>query len=248
MGGILSGMALHKGLRPFGSTFLVFADYMRPSIRLAAMMRLPVIYVFTHDSIFVGEDGPTHQPVEQIASLRAIPGLTLLRPADARETLAAWRWIVAHRDGPVALLLSRQNVPVLAETREEGVARGAYVLVDAPYPQVILLASGSEVEPTVRAAALLAQEGIAARAVSMPSWELFEAQPQKYRDSVLPPAVSARVAVEAAVPFGWERYVGSRGEVIGLPRFGASAPYKVLAVKLGFTAEAIAARAKALVR
>jgi transketolase len=247
MGGMLSGMALHKGLRPFGSTFLVFADYMRPSIRLAAMMRLPVIYVFTHDSIFVGEDGPTHQPVEQIATLRAIPGLKVLRPADARETLATWHWIVAHREGPVALLLSRQNVPVLSETREEGVARGAYVVVDTPHPRVILLASGSELEPTVKAAGILAQEGIAARAVSMPSWELFEAQPQKYRDAVLPPAVTARVAVEAAVPLGWERYVGGGGAVIGLSRFGASAPYKVLTVKMGFTAEAIAARAKALV-
>lgn len=247
MGGMLSGMALHKGLRPFGSTFLVFADYMRPSIRLAAMMRLPVIYVFTHDSIFVGEDGPTHQPVEQIAGLRAIPGLMVIRPADARETVAAWRWIVTYRDGPVALLLSRQNVPVAAGTREEGVSRGAYIVVDAPNPRLILLASGSEVEPTARAAGLLAHEGIPARVVSMPSWELFEAQSRTYRDSVLPPALTARLAVEAAMPMGWERYVGPGGEVIGLSRFGASAPYKVLASKWGFTAEAIADRARALV-
>jgi transketolase len=248
MGGILSGLALHKGLRPFGSTFMVFADYMRPSIRLAAMMRLPVIYVFTHDSIFVGEDGPTHQPVEQAASLRAIPGLVLLRPADARETAAAWRWVVEHREGPVALLLSRQNVPILAETREDTVSLGAYVLADPPEPQVILMASGSEVELVVKAKGLLAQEGIAARAVSMPSWELFEAQPQAYRDAVLPPAIRARVAVEAGVPLGWERYVGESGEVIGLRRFGASAPYQVLADKLGFTAQAVADRARALLR
>jgi transketolase len=246
MGGILSGLALHRGLRPFGSTFLVFADYMRPGIRLATMMRLPVIYIFTHDSIFVGEDGPTHEPVEQLASLRAIPGLTVLRPADARETVAAWRWIVAHRDGPVALLFSRQNVPILEETREEGVARGAYILADAPDPNVILMATGSEVELIVKARRLLAKEGIAARAVSMPSWELFEAQPQEYRDAVLPPDVSARVAVEAAVPLGWARYVGAQGEMIGLQRFGASAPYKVLADKLGFTAEAVADRVRAL--
>jgi transketolase len=221
---------------------------MRPSIRLAAIMRLPVIYVFTHDSIFVGEDGPTHQPVEQAASLRAIPGLVLLRPADARETVAAWRWVVEHREGPVALLLSRQNVPILAETREDTMSLGAYVLVDPPEPQVILMASGSEVELVVKAKGLLAQEGIAARAVSMPSWELFEAQPQAYRDAVLPPAIRARVAVEAGVPLGWERYVGESGEVIGLRRFGASAPYQVLADKLGFTAQAVADRARALLR
>jgi transketolase len=246
MGGILSGLALHRGLRLFGSTFLVFADYMRPSIRLATMMHLPVIYIFTHDSIFVGEDGPTHEPVEQLASLRAIPGLTVLRPADARETVAAWRWIVAHRECPVALLLSRQNVPILYETREESVSRGAYILTDLPDRQVILMASGSEVELVVRAVRLLAQMGIAARAVSMPSWELFEAQPQQYRDAVLPPSITARVAVEAGVPMGWERYVGGRGEVIGLQRFGASAPYEVLASKLGFTAEAVADRVRAL--
>ncbi len=245
MGGILNGIALHGGFRPFGSTFLVFADYMRPSIRLAALMRAPVIYVFTHDSIFVGEDGPTHQPVEQIASLRAIPGLTVIRPADARETVAAWRLIVEHHDGPFALLLTRQNVPILAEADPDGVARGAYIIADATDPQVILIASGSEVEPALAAQKLLGVEGVATRVVSMPSWELFEAQPQAYRDSVLPPGVSARVAVEAAVPLGWERYVGSQGEIIALHRFGASAPYKVLAEQWGFTAGAIAARVKA---
>jgi transketolase len=244
MGGILNGMALHGGLRPYGSTFLVFSDYMRPSMRLAGLMRLPVIYVFTHDSVFVGEDGPTHQPVEQTASLRAIPGLTVIRPADARETVAAWRIIAEHREGPVALLLTRQKLPILEKTDIEGVARGAYVLADAGDPQVLLMASGSEVELVLGAQEVLAAEGIAANVVSMPSWELFEAQPQAYRDAVLPPKVTARVAVEAGVPLGWERYVGSQGEIIGLNRFGASAPYKVLAEKFGFTAEAVARRAK----
>jgi transketolase len=245
MGGILSGMALHGGLRAYGSTFLVFSDYMRPAIRLAALMRLPVIYVFTHDSIFVGEDGPTHQPVEHAASLRAIPGLIVIRPADAKETVAAWRLIVEHRGGPAALLLTRQNVPILAETDAAGLTRGAYVIADAEAPQVILIASGSEVTVALGAQKLLAEEGITARVVSMPSWELFEAQPQAYRDSVLPPEVTARVAVEAGVPLGWERYVGLQGEIVALNRFGASAPYKVLAENLGFTVEAVAARARA---
>jgi transketolase len=245
MGGILSGLALHGGLRPYGSTFLVFSDYMRPSIRLAALMRVPVVYVFTHDSIFVGEDGPTHEPVEHLASLRAIPGLTVIRPADANETVAAWRVAVEHHDGPVALLLSRQNLPILKETDPAGAGRGAYVIADAENPQMILIASGSEVAVVLEAQKLLAAEGVAARVVSMPSWELFEIQPQAYCDAVLPPEVTARVAVEAAVPFGWERYVGLQGEIVALSRFGASAPYEVLAEKFGFTAEAVAARAKA---
>ena len=246
MGGILNGMALHGGFRPYGSTFLVFSDYMRPSIRLAALMEQPVIYVFTHDSIFVGEDVPTHQPVEHIASLRSIPGLTVLRPADANETVAAWHTLLEHRAGPVALLLSRQKLPVLAEVDAGGVARGGYVLADAEDPQVILIGSGSEVETILGAQELLAEEGIAARVVSMPSWELFEAQPQEYRESVLPPGVTARVAVEAGVPLGWERYVGSQGAIVALDRFGASAPYKVLAEEFGFTPETVVARAKTL--
>jgi transketolase len=246
MGGILNGMALHGGLRPYGSTFLVFSDYMRPSIRLAALMRLPVIYVFTHDSVFVGEDGPTHQPVEHAASLRAIPGLTVLRPADARETVGAWRLMAGHREGPVALLLTRQKVPILDESEAAAVARGAYVVADADDPQVILMASGSEVAVILEAQGLLAAEGIAARVVSMPSWELFDAQPEAYRKAVLPPDVTDRVAVEAGVPLGWERYVGLRGEIVGLDRFGASAPYQVLAEKFGFTGEAVAGRAKAI--
>ena len=246
MGGILNGMALHGGFRPYGSTFLVFSDYMRPSIRLAALMEQPVIYVFTHDSIFVGEDGPTHQPVEHIASLRSIPGLTVLRPADANETVAAWHTLLEHRAGPVALLLSRQKLPVLAEVDAGGVARGGYVLADAEDPQVILIGSGSEVETILGTQKLLAEEGIAARVVSMPSWELFEAQPQEYRESVLPPEVTARVAVEAGVPLGWERYVGPQGAIVALDRFGASAPYKVLAEEFGFTPETVVARAKTL--
>jgi transketolase len=245
MAGILNGMALHGGLRPYGSTFLVFADYMRPSVRLAAIMRLPIIYVFTHDSIFVGEDGPTHQPVEQAASLRIIPGLTVIRPADARETAAAWRTVVEHRDGPVALLLSRQKLPILAEADADGVASGGYVIADADNPQLLLIASGSEVGVALEAQKLLAKEGVSARVVSMPSWELFEAQPEDYRDSILPPEITARVAVEAGVPFGWERYVGTEGEIIAVNRFGASAPYQVLAEEFGFTAKAVAARVKA---
>jgi transketolase len=247
MGGILNGMALHGGLRPFGSTFFVFSDYVRPSLRLAALMGVPVIYVFTHDSIFVGEDGPTHQPVEHLASLRAIPGLTIIRPADANETVAAWHAAVEQRDGPVALLLSRQKLPILKEASSDGVARGAYVLVDVPHPQVILIASGSEVAVALEAQERLAKEGLGARVVSMPSWELFEAQSQEYQDTVLPPELTARVAVEAAVPLGWERYVGRRGGIMGMHRFGASAPYTILAEQFGFTAEAVVARAKEVV-
>jgi transketolase len=245
MAAIINGMALHGSYRAYGSTFLVFADYMRPSIRLAALMKLPVIYVFTHDSIFVGEDGPTHQPVEHAASLRIVPGLTVLRPADARETAAAWKAVVEHTAGPVALLLTRQKLPVLAQTDADGVGRGGYVIADAEDSDVLLIASGSEVEVALGAQGLLAAEGIAARVVSMPSWELFDAQPQAYQDEVLPPDLTARVAVEAGVPFGWERYVGRQGEIIALDRFGASAPYKVLAEELGFTAQGVAERTRA---
>jgi transketolase len=239
-------LALHAGLRPYGSTFLVFADYMRPSIRLAALMGLPVVYVLTHDSVFVGEDGPTHQPVEQATSLRAIPGMVVIRPADAKETAAAWRFIAEYQDGPVSLLLTRQKLPILEETNATGVARGAYVIADGEGVQVILMASGSEVVVVLQARKLLADAGIAARVVSIPSWELFEAQPLAYRDKVLPPSVTARLAVEAGVSLGWDRYVGSQGEIIGLDRFGASAPYQVLAEKFGFIAEQVARRAKAM--
>ena len=248
MAGILSGMALHGGIIPYGGTFLVFSDYMRPSIRLAAMMEIPVIYVFTHDSIGLGEDGPTHQPIEQLAALRAIPHLTVIRPADASETVVAWRVALERCEGPVALLFTLQSLPVLDRAilaPADGLARGAYVLAEAAggQPDVILIATGSEVHPTLAARERLAEQGVRTRVVNMPSWELFERQPQFYRDAVLPPEVTARLAIEAGVPQGWHRYVGDGGDVIGIERFGASAPYKVLWEKYGFTAENIAARA-----
>ena len=250
MAAILSGLALHGGIRPYGSTFLVFADYMRPAIRLAALMGLPVIYVFTHDSIWVGEDGPTHQPVEQLAALRTVPNLTVVRPADANETAAAWRVAVERREGPTALVLSRQNLAVLAGTAElaaAGVAAGAYVLAGGgDDPAVVLIASGSEVALVAAAREALAARGVAARAVSMPSWELFAAEPAAVREAVLPAGVP-RLAVEAGVSMGWCRWVGEGGEVLGLDRFGASAPGAVVSEQLGFTVEAVVARALALI-
>ncbi len=250
MGAVLNGLALHGGIRPFGSTFLVFADYMRPAIRLAALMGLPVIYVFTHDSIWVGEDGPTHQPVEQVASLRVIPNVVVLRPADANETAAAWRVALERREGPTALILSRQGLPILdgtAEGAQMGVTRGAWCPVeDGDSPQVVLLATGSEVQLAVQAGAELGGRGIMARVVSMPSQELFDAQDEDYRRALLPPGVPA-VAIEAGVTFGWERYTGTDGAVIGLDRFGASAPGEVVAEKLGFTVERIVEAAMDLV-
>jgi transketolase len=250
MGSILNGMALSRLWIPYGGTFLIFSDYMRPPIRLAALMRLQVIYIFTHDSIFLGEDGPTHQPIEQLAALRAIPNLTVMRPADAVETAECWRVAVGHRHGPIAMALTRQNLPILAETAEkarEGVAKGAYILHDTEgTPDVLLLATGSEVSLAVESAKKLSDEGIQARVVSMPSWELFDAQPKEYQESVLPPAVRKRVAVEAAVPFGWHKWVGSEGEIHGIERFGASAAYKDLVQAFGFTPEAVIARVKKL--
>ncbi len=251
MGAILNGLALSRLLRPFGGTFLIFSDYLRPAIRLAALMGLPVVYVFTHDSIFLGEDGPTHQPVEQLAALRAIPGLAVLRPADARETAAAWRVALSRRAGPTALVLSRQKLPLLAGSAagaDEGVARGAYIVQEsaAGRPDLLLLASGSEVAVAVEAAARLAGRGVAARVVSMPSWELFERQERAYRDRVLPPEVTARVAIEAASPFGWHRYVGDRGQVLALDGFGASAPAEALGPHFGLTPEALAEAAGTL--
>jgi transketolase len=247
MGAILSGLALHGGVRPYGGTFLVFSDYMRPAIRLAALMKLPVIYIFTHDSIAVGEDGPTHQPVEHLAALRAIPGLTVIRPADATETAAAWRVALQNAGGPVALILSRQNLPVLDRRNlppAEMLERGAYVLSDgAGAPQVVLIASGSEVQLAVKAQGMLAEKGVAARVVSMPSWELFGKMPRDYRDAVLPPTVPARVAVEAGIAMGWERYVGASGAVVGMSGFGASAPGGTVMEKFGFTAEHVVAAA-----
>jgi transketolase len=247
MAAIMSGMALHGGVKPYGGTFLVFADYMRPSIRLAALMGLPVIYVFTHDSIAVGEDGPTHQPVEHLASLRAIPGLTVIRPADATETAEAWRAAVASTDHPVALALTRQKLAVLdreALPSAQLLTKGAYILADADcQPDIILMASGSEVHLIMAASQQLADKGIKARVVSMPSWELFEAMPASYREEVLPARVTARLAVEMGLPMGWERYVGDAGVVIGVNGFGASAPGPVVQEKFGFTVDNVVRRA-----
>lgn len=239
MGAVLNGMALHGGFRPYGGTFLVFSDYMRPSIRLAALMHLPVIYVFTHDSIGLGEDGPTHQPVEHLAALRAIPNLAVVRPAEANETVQAWKIALERTDGPTALLLTRQGLPILDADAVQGAARGGYVLADAKggKPEVILLASGSEVSLALEARDALARQGVAARVVSMISWELFDAQPQPYRDAVLPPAVTARLAIEAGVAQGWHKYVGDAGSVISIEGFGASAPYGTIMRKYGFSVE-----------
>jgi len=251
MGAALNGMAAHGGIIPFGSTFLIFSDYLRPSIRLAALMEMGVIYVFTHDSIGVGEDGPTHQPVEQLAALRAIPRLIVIRPCDANETAAAWRVAIESRDRPVALVLSRQNLPTLDRSHfapVDGLRRGAYVLADAPggRSDLILIGTGSEVSLIVGASQKLAERNIKARIVSMPSWELFDAQPREYRDMVLPPSVRPRLAVEAALPQGWHRYVGDGGDILGIERFGASAPGPVVMEKLGFTVDNVVQRALAL--
>ncbi len=252
MGAVLNGMTLHGGIRPFGGTFLVFSDYMRPAIRLAALMEQPVIYVFTHDSVWVGEDGPTHQPVEHFLALRAIPGLVVLRPADANETAAAWAVALERTTGPTALLLSRQGLPVMKRAREigaEGVARGAYVLSDSggEPPAVVIIATGGEVTLAIDAASELAGRGILARIVSMPSWELFAEQAEEYRNQVLPAAVP-RLAVEAGVTLGWRDIVGDTGAVIGIDRFGASAPGAEVAERFGLTVEAVVEKAVELVR
>jgi transketolase len=278
MGAVVNGLAL-DGLRPFGSSFLIFSDYMRPPMRLAALMRLPVIYVFTHDSIGLGEDGPTHQPVEQLIGLRAVPGLIVLRPADANEVVEAWRVVVGLTDSPACLILSRQPLPTLDRSRyaaASGVARGGYILAEVPgpagapraprasgasgasgtpgasgapgapggRPDVILIGTGSEVAACVAAAEMLAGENIAARVVSLPSWELFDRQDEDYRNSVLPKTVKARVSVEAASTRGWERYAGAGGAMLGMHRFGASAPVKDVMTAFGFTAENIVEAAK----
>jgi transketolase len=244
MAAALTGMAVHGGLVPFGATFLAFSDYMRPSIRLAALSHAHVIYVFTHDSIALGEDGPTHQPVEHLASLRAMPNMLVVRPSDATETVEAWRAALQHTGGPVALILTRQKLPVLDRTvlaPAAGLAQGAYVLVATAgrVPDVILIATGSEVALALDVHARLAEAGTASRVVSMPCWQLFEAQPQSYRDAVLPPQVRARVSIEAAAAFGWERYVGQDGASVGIDRFGASASAPVLMRKFGFTPERV---------
>jgi transketolase len=248
MGAIVNGLSLSK-VRPYGSTFLIFSDYMKPAIRLSALMEIPAIYVFTHDSIGVGEDGPTHQPVEQLASLRAIPGLITLRPADANEVVEAWRVIMQLRHEPSALVLTRQPLPTFDRSKvapASGVARGAYVLAQsgAGDPEVLLLATGSEVSLCLDAMEQLAREGLRARVISMPSWELFEQQPHEYRDEVLPPRVTARVSVEQAGTLGWSRYVGPGGICLGMKTFGASAPLKQLQQKFGFTAGHVADAAR----
>ncbi|WP_400162814.1 transketolase [Brevibacillus sp. TJ4] len=253
MGAALNGMLLHGGVKAYGGTFLVFSDYLRPAIRLSALMKQPVVYVFTHDSIAVGEDGPTHEPIEQLASLRAMPGLTILRPADAVETNEAWKYAVSRTDEPVVLVLTRQNLPVLSETLEkaaDGVAKGGYVLADAPSgkPQLILIATGSEVSLVMQAREALLARGIETRVVSMPSWNLFERQPQSYRDGVLPADVKARLAVEMGSPLGWERYTGDGGKVLGINQFGASAPGDRIIKEYGFTVENVVAEAEKLLK
>jgi transketolase len=251
MGGILNGIALSRMLIPVGGTFFVFSDYMRPSIRIAALMKAHAIYIFTHDSIGLGEDGPTHQPIEHLASLRAMPGLTLIRPADATETTVAWELAVSRNKGPVALVLTRQKLPVIDRKKfssADGVRQGGYVLADSKQGelQLILIATGSEVTVALQAWETLSNEGIGVRVVSLPSWDIFEEQSQEYRNSVLPKNVIARLAIEAAAPFGWKQYVGDHGDVIGMTSFGASAPVDALMKHFGFTAENVVTRAKKL--
>lgn len=249
MGAIMSGLFLHNGLRPFGGTFLVFADYMRPAIRVASLMKLPLIYVFTHDSVAVGEDGPTHQPVEHAASLRMIPNLTVIRPADAVETASAWRLAIQMTGGPVALLLSRQKLPILehGDASENMLSNGAYIIDDSSgEPAIILIASGSEVHIAVEAKKILDQKGLSTRVVSMPSWELFEKTSKGYKNSILPPNVKTRIAIEAGISMGWERYTGDLGDSICINHFGASAPGNTVLEKFGFTVDAIVDKAVAM--
>jgi transketolase len=251
MGSIVNGVSLHDGMvKPYGSTFLIFSDYMRPAVRLSALAHLPVVWAWTHDSVGLGEDGPTHQPVEHYAALRAIPNFWFVRPADATETVGAWKVALEREDGPVGLALTRQKLPVLGETRRDGVGRGAYVLWESAeadgQPDLILLASGSEVRVALEAGKRLDEQGVHARVVSMPCWELFEAQPADYRDDVLPPDVRARLSVEAGVALGWKRWVGDDGDSVSIERFGASAPGTTVLEKLGFTVDDVVARALAL--
>ncbi len=248
MAAALNGLAVSK-IRPYGGTFFNFTDYMKPAVRLAALMQVPSIFIYTHDSIGLGEDGPTHQPIEQLAMLRAVPGLLLLRPADANEVVEAWKVIIQQKHEPAALVLSRQPLPTFDRSKyapASGVAKGAYVLVDAPdgKPDVILMATGSEVSLCVTAYEQLKSEGIKARVVSMPSWGIFEAQSDEYKKQVLPPGVKARVSVEAASTFGWSQYVGPTGKMIGMHSFGASAPIKDVLKKFGFTPEKVVEAAR----
>ena len=250
MAAIANGLSWHGGVRPFVATFFCFSDYMRPAIRLAALSELSTIFVWTHDSIGLGEDGPTHQAVEQLMSLRAMPHMTMIRPGDANETVDAWRATMRHAKGPVGLVLSRQNLPVLDRSGARGdLSRGAYVLAEASgsAPKVILIASGSELQLAVAGRQKLEADGIPTRVVSMPCWEFFEAQPKEYRDDVLPPAVRARVSIEAGVTFGWSKWVGDGGVSLGVDRFGASAPGEVVMREYGFTADRVVALARGLV-
>lgn len=249
MGSILNGIALHGGIRPFGGTFFIFSDYMRPTIRLAALMKLPVIYVFTHDSIGLGEDGPTHQPIEQLMSVRAIPNLLTFRPADANEAVVGWQVALSRQTGPTALVLSRQNLPTLPDSHirtAEGAWRGGYLLSDTQTPQAILIATGSEVHIALDAQKLLAEQGIGVRVISMPSWELFEQQPKAYRAQLMPAHLPIRVAIEAGASLGWYKYVGQQGAIIGLDHFGASASYQTLYEKFGLTAQTVVAATHSL--
>jgi transketolase len=252
MAGILNGMATYGGVIPYGGTFFIFSDYLRPAIRLGCISGIRPIYVLTHDSIGVGEDGPTHEPVEHLAAIRAIPKLSVIRPAEANETAQAWKAALEHKGSPVALILARQSVPVLDQTKypsAENLVKGAYVLVDSKsVPEIILMASGSEVSVTLKAAEKLSAEGIKVRVVSFPSWDLFEKQSQEYKNSVFPPEIKARVAVEAGVKLGWDRYVGSSGDVIGIEKYGASAPLEIIMEKYGFSADNIVSVAKKVLK
>jgi transketolase len=244
MGAVLNGMTLFGAVIPYGGTFLIFSDYMKPAIRIAAISHIPSIFIFTHDSIGLGEDGPTHQPIEHLAALRAIPNLVTIRPADANEVREAWKVAVARRNGPTVLALTRQNLPTFGEVGQIGnLTCGAYVLKDFGDPEIILMASGSEVSLIFDAAKKLHEEGKGVRVVSFPSWELFEKQDEAYKESVLPKNITARLAVEAAASFGWERYAKS---VLGIDHYGASAPAKIIFEKFGFTVDNVVARAKEL--
>jgi len=251
MGGILNGMALYGGVIPYGGTFLIFSDYMRPSVRLASLSGVRPIYVFTHDSVGLGEDGPTHQPIEHLASLRAIPGVVVIRPADANETVQAWKTAIEHKGSPIALVLTRQKIPVFDRTKYspvENLSKGAYALIETERkPEVIIMASGSELSLAVEAFNELQLEGIKTRVVSFPSWELFEAQSNEYKESVLPKSIKARVSIEAGVSLGWEKYLGEYGEALSIEKFGASAPYEIIFKEYGFTKDAVVAKVKSVI-
>jgi transketolase len=251
MGAALNGLTLYGGLIPYGATFLIFSDYMKPAIRIAAISRIPTIFVFTHDSVGLGEDGPTHQPIEHLAALRAVPNLLVIRPGDANEVSQAWKIAIEQRDRPSLLAFTRQALPIFDRSvtaSAEGVKKGAYILAafGGDTPDIILMASGSEVNLVYEAGRRLADEGVSVRVISFPSWELFEEQDEAYRESVLPKAVQARLSVEAASPFGWERYVGLSGKIIGIDHYGASAPYKTIFEHFGFTVDNVYAQAKAV--